>query len=120
MKSLKAFSSVLFAVGSLLFATSAFAGGPDVFKAENCTKCHSVAAEGIEAAKKPYQRDLSAAGAEHDAAWLAKYIKKEVGIPNKAGEEKMHKGKFNGSDADLGVLTSWLAGLKTPVAPPAE
>ena len=122
MKSLKAFSIFLVTVGSLLFASTAFAGGPEVFTAEKCNKCHSVASAGVPAAKKPMQRDLSAVGVKHDAAWLTKYIKGEVGKPDKKdpATEKMHKAKFKGSDSDLATLTAWLAAQKTPAPAPAE
>jgi len=122
MKSLKALSTILFAFGTLLFATSAFAGGPEVFQAEKCTKCHSVAGAKIEGKKKPFVRDLSAVGAKRDAAWMTKYILGEVGIPSKKdpAKEKTHKAKWKGSDADLGTLTAWLATMKTPAAPPAD
>jgi len=117
--SLKAFSSILFAAGTLMFASSAFAAGPEVFTAAKCDKCHSVASAGILSGTKPLLRDLSTVGAAHDQAWLTKFVKKEVGLadPKEPGTEKMHKGNFKGTDADLGVLTAWMAGLKT--APPA-
>jgi len=119
MKSMRVLSSILFAAGSLLFATSAFAGGPEIFTASKCTKCHSVSNAGIESAKKPILRDLSAVGAAHDAAWLTKFLKKEVGLPGKDGD-KMHKVEWKGSEGDLTALAGWLAEQKTPVKAPAE
>lgn len=116
MKSMRILSSVLFAAGTLLFTTAASAGGPEVFAASKCAKCHTVFNAGIKGDKKPIQRDLSGVGVKRDAAWMTKYLKKEVAVA-----DKMHKSEWKGTDADLKALVDWLATQKKAVEnPPAE
>lgn len=94
--------------------------GKELFTSSKCTTCHSIEAEKIErkkaattaaasetAKKKP---DLSGVGAKNDAAWIAKYLMKEVKL-----EEKLHPSvKFRGTPEELQTLAGWLASLKTP------
>jgi mono/diheme cytochrome c family protein len=86
------------------------APGQQVFLAQKCNTCHSVAALGIEATTKSEKMkgpDLSAVGSAHDAAFFAKFLRKEV--PNTTGNT--HKAPWKGTDVDLQTLTGWLAGL---------
>jgi mono/diheme cytochrome c family protein len=84
--------------------------GQQVFLAQKCNTCHAVASLGIEATTKSDKMkgpDLSTVGSERDAAFFAKFLKKEV--PSSAGNP--HKAPWKGTDADLQTLAGWLAGL---------
>jgi hypothetical protein len=94
------------------------AAGLKIFKQAKCTQCHSIDALKIskvksdedeeavldENGKKIEPPDLSAVGKDHDAAWFAKWLKKEVEV-----EGHKHKKKFKGSEEDLKVISEWLA-----------
>lgn len=109
-------------VGLALFlactGASAAPGGQQLFVDKKCNKCHSVEAKGIAAlpkesdddeegddAKKP--KDLSKVGAEHDAAYIQGWIKREV-----EKEGKKHKFKVKATDEEIAALSDWLAALK--------
>lgn len=80
------------------------AAGMQAFNDQNCGNCHSVVAGGR--GKAP---NLSAAGKEHDAAWLAAHIK------NPKTHEPMSKmPSFEGKigDPELKALSEYLASLK--------
>lgn len=98
--------------------------GKELFTSSKCTTCHSIEAEKIErkksaaaenasapaatAKKKP---DLSGIGATKDAAWIGKYLTKEVKL-----EAKLHPSlKYKGTPEELQTLSTWLGSLKTPV-----
>jgi mono/diheme cytochrome c family protein len=84
-------------------------GAPDgkaVFVAQKCNTCHAVSTAGIEATTKSDKMkgpDLVGLAADHDAAALAAYLKKETKIDDKA-----HRTAFKGSDAELDALVAWL------------
>ena len=94
--------------------------GKDVFLEQKCTKCHSIDSEKIakkeekgedeeaeeeEGTKPP---DLSGAGKSHDAAWITKWLQKQVATD----KGKKHKPKFKGTEAELKTVADYLAGLK--------
>jgi hypothetical protein len=93
------------------------AAGLKIFKQAKCTQCHSIDSLKIskvksdedeealtdENGKKIEPPDLSAVGKDHDAAWFAKWMKKEVEV-----DGHKHKKKFKGSEDDLKVLTEWI------------
>lgn len=100
---------------TLCLATASHADGPSVFKANKCNGCHTVSAAGITktggsddegGTKPPDLSHINKAG--HPASWFADFLNKKV----KSDNGKTHKKAWKGSDADLSVLTSWLAGLK--------
>jgi cytochrome c553 len=89
--------------------------GKTVFTEAKCITCHAVAAEKIETTSKKKNPDLSGVGANHDAAFFTKYLNKEEKLNDKA-----HPMKFKGEAADLEILATWLASLKTPAPAPTE
>lgn len=107
------FLALLATVGLLLAsmvtaAAAAPADGKAVFLDNKCNMCHSVDSQGIEKKLKSGKgKDLSNVGAERDAAWLQKWIKKEIDL-----DGKKHEKAFKGTDAELDALVKWLAGLK--------
>jgi hypothetical protein len=97
--------------------------GHKVFVKSKCVQCHTVSAlkiakvesdeeeEEEDDAEKRDPPDLSGVGKEYsDAQWLAKYLKKQERIEN-----RRHKKKWSGSEADLTTLTEWLVTLKHDV-----
>jgi cytochrome c553 len=84
--------------------------GKTVFTEAKCITCHAILVEKIETTSKKSNPDLSGIGAKHDAAFLTKYLNKEEKI-----NDKSHPMKFKGEAADLEILATWLASLKTPV-----
>lgn len=84
-------------------------GAPDgkaVFVAQKCSTCHSVSTAGIEATSKSDKMkgpDLVGLAADHDAAAIEGYLKKETKFDGKA-----HRTAFKGSDAELDALVAWL------------
>lgn len=87
-------------------------GGKDLFLKNQCNKCHSVSAQGVEKIKSDDEGgkqppDLSHAGKERNAAWLVGWLNRTEKINGKT-----HKKKFTGSPADAQALATWLAGLK--------
>lgn len=108
-------ATTLAAVAALFFLPQALTAeenaGQQVFLDNKCHMCHSVESLEIErtsTSEKMQAADLSNVGAEHDAAWLAKYIKKEVQL-----DEEDHKKTWKGSDEELKAVADWLATLKT-------
>jgi mono/diheme cytochrome c family protein len=87
------------------------AGGADgkaVFLAQKCSLCHSVQSAGIDRTVKSSKApDLSNVGGEKDAAWIGKFLKKEVELNGKP-----HQKTFKGSDAEFNALVAWLSQLK--------
>lgn len=95
--------------------------GPEIYKKLECQKCHSIESEGIEKVEEEKSAldmfaeeeeeeapDLSGIGAEHDAEWLMKWIRKEV----RNDDGKKHKQKFKGSDEELEAVVRYISGLK--------
>ena len=93
------------------------ADGPEVFKANNCVKCHAIEALGIahepgeldegEEPKEP--EDLSKIGSEVDEAHIVAFLKR---LEPSHGNNKKHKKKFKGTDEEIQILATWLASLK--------
>lgn len=106
---------VMLLVGLMAFSSHARAQansfrGKTIFVEKKCAGCHSAASAGIpkkRGATKNGPPDLSTVGARYDAAFLAKYLRKNETI---AG--KRHLLKFAGSDAELVELGAWLGSLK--------
>lgn len=83
--------------------------GQKLFMDQKCQMCHSVEAAGIEAMTKSEKMkgpDLSDVADQHDAEWLAQYLKKETDI-----EGKKHMKAFSGSDEELQQLIDWFESL---------
>ena len=113
---------VLLAVAMPLLAApaqAAAADGPDpagmagkaVFVDLKCSICHSIDSLAIERKSKSEKTkgpDLSTIGSEHDAAWLAKWLRQEV-----AGEDgKKHSKEWKGTPEQLQQVSDFLAALK--------
>ena len=81
--------------------------GKDIFVDAKCNSCHTVKSNEI-ISKKEDAFDLSNAGTSGDVQLLKTYLLKEAKI-----NDKEHKTKFKGSDAELNTLAEWLASLKT-------
>jgi len=86
-------------------------GGKAIFLQSKCDGCHAVSAQGIartapapEGQEPP--RDLSHAGRERDAAWIARWLQKKETVNG-----KKHIKGFKGSDEDLKTLAEWLDGM---------
>ena len=82
-------------------------GGKQIFIDSKCNNCHTVTSNDIQS-KKDNAVDLSNAGNSGDTQTLKSFLLKEAQINNKD-----HKVKFKGSDAELNTLAEWLSSLKT-------
>jgi len=83
--------------------------GQKLFMDNKCNMCHSVTSAKIDKKMATSKgADLSNVGATHDAAWLTKWLNKEVDL-----EGKKHSATAKLSEADMKTLTDWLATLKT-------
>lgn len=109
-------ASTVFALLVVAGPREATADGKAVFTEKKCNTCHSIKNVGIEKAKKKKGPDLSGTGIEHDAAWIAKWLNKEVDKKSVYSDKKVkHKKKFKGSDAELKEVSAFLAAQKTKV-----
>lgn len=81
--------------------------GKQIFIDSKCNNCHTVTSNEI-TSKKDGAVDLSNAGTAGDSQLIKSYLLKEAKI-----NDKDHKVKFNGSDAELNTLSEWIASLKT-------
>ncbi len=84
--------------------------GSDLFVAKKCVKCHTVDSHQIKTTSKkdPSEiSDLSKAGMEFHKTNLTAYIKKET-----MRNDKKHKFKFKGEEAELESLVEWVLTLK--------
>lgn len=114
-------AALTFVGGGAAVAAPAPAGGGStaegpaaVFIAQKCNLCHSLASHDIVRTTKSEKvagPDLSAVGAERDAAWIARWLKKEEKIDGKA-----HSKAFTGTPEELNALAKWLATLKDKAA----
>lgn len=99
------------AIAVPLVAASAAAqsNGQKVFLAHKCNQCHTVKAAGIDLSGVPEGRptDLSSIGSKHTTDWMRAFLLKKEALNG-----SKHKRKFTGTDAELGQLLDWLAGLK--------
>ena len=103
-----AFAFCAFLAGAL--SARAQDAGKEAFVSNSCNRCHAVESEGIEAtvkSKRVRGPDLSKIGENRDAAWLAKYIEKEV-----QANDKDHPAAWKGSSKDLETIAIWLAALE--------
>lgn len=99
-----------FAATALLAPAVASADGPEIFKAQKCTSCHSVTVAGISHIATPDDDkapDLSKVGATLDKRAIATYLLKKSEIN---GEK--HKKAFQGTTDELKTIAEWLGGLK--------
>jgi len=81
--------------------------GKQIFIDSKCNNCHNVTSMEI-TSKKDDAVDLSNAGSVGDAQLIKSYLLKEAKL-----NDKDHKIKFKGSEAELNVLVNWLLSLKT-------
>lgn len=115
------------ALALFMFAAISFADEPavdmtgkDIFLANKCSMCHSIASQGITAEMKeegdsdeaedsdePTPPDLSNVGNEHEQAWIANFLLKKETL-----NDMKHPKRFTGTDEELTKLTGWLASLK--------
>lgn len=82
--------------------------GKAVFTEQKCDMCHSVTSKEVPSKKKSGAIDLSNSGADGNEEFWGKYLKKENDIKG-----KKHPAAFKGNDADLLILSQWLASLKS-------
>lgn len=80
--------------------------GNQIFIESKCNNCHTVTSNEI-TSKKDDATDLSNSGSVGDAEVIKTYLLKESQI-----NDKNHKVKFKGSEAELNALSDWLASLK--------
>ncbi|MGM0577614.1 MAG: c-type cytochrome [Myxococcota bacterium] len=104
-------AATVVAVGFMLPTTAMAADGKSVFLEQDCNKCHTVSAKGIEyKAGEPDNDggDLSTTGAEKDKKWFALFLLKK-----KADDDgEKHPKKFYGSKSELKTVATWLATLE--------
>jgi cytochrome c5 len=102
-------ASGLFALALFAASAASAASAPDgkaVFLAQKCNVCHSVSAAGIERqvkSEKVAGPDLTTATAQHDKAFLTKFLKKEEMV-----DGKKHGKEWKGTDPELSALIDWL------------
>jgi len=85
--------------------------GKAVFTDLKCSICHSIDSLAIERKSKSEKTkgpDLSTVGSDHDAAWLAKWLRQEVA----AADGKKHSKEWKGTPEQLQQVTEFLAALK--------
>ena len=85
--------------------------GKEVFVAQKCNLCHSIESQAIERKSKSEKTkgpDLSDIGKDHDAAWITKWLKKEVADEN----GKKHEKDFKGTPEEMQKVAEFLASLK--------
>ena len=88
------------------------APGSAAFVDLKCSICHSIESQGIERKSKSEKTkgpDLSTIGATRDAAWIAKFLRKEVVNEH----DKKHEKDFKGTPEQLQQIAQFLASLKT-------
>lgn len=88
--------------------------GKAVFMALKCNLCHGVEAQGIASkatSEKTKGPDLSGSGLERDAAWLAKFLRREEKVDGKVHKKDLAKN----TDAEIEALANWLAAQKKKV-----
>ena len=86
--------------------------GAAAFVDLKCSICHSIESQGIERKSKSEKTkgpDLSTIGATRDAAWIAKFLRKEVVNEH----DKKHEKDFKGTPEQLQQIAQFLASLKT-------
>jgi mono/diheme cytochrome c family protein len=96
--------------GFVTAAVHAQDAGQKAFEANKCSNCHAIEKLSIVRkiqSEKMAGPDLSKIGAEHDAAWIAKWLAREVKL-----DDKTHKNEYKGTKEDLQTISTWLATLK--------
>jgi len=84
--------------------------GKQIFIDNKCNNCHTVSSNEI-TSKKDDVVDLSNSGSSGDVQLIKSFLLKEAKI-----NDKEHKMKFKGSEAELNTLAEWLSSLKTESA----
>jgi|GEM_PF-4756932 len=81
-------------------SSAALATGPEVFKDQGCTKCHSVTVAGIarDAAHDEEAKDLSTVGSRYDKKAIALFLLKKT-----EHEGEKHKKLFQGTTEQLKI-----------------
>jgi mono/diheme cytochrome c family protein len=99
------------AVATMTASRAAAADGKELFLAQKCSTCHSIAAAGITATTKSEKMKgpaLDGVVAEKGVEWTLKFLHKEVELEGK----KHGKDVSKMSADDLKVLVDWLATQK--------
>ena len=120
------FTGVLALAAFSVVSKSTATDGKQIFLDNHCNSCHSIKSQDVakkadedadkeagETGHKP--PDLSNVGQKKDAAWISKFLLKQVDLD---GEK--HRKRFRGSDDDLKVLAGWLESLKADKGGKAE
>jgi mono/diheme cytochrome c family protein len=93
---------------SISMAADTAAAGQKLFLDKKCNTCHSIdslkISKKLASSKAP---DLSNVGAEQNAEWIQKWLKKEVELHG-----KKHTAPFTGTPEETKTLSEWLATLK--------
>jgi mono/diheme cytochrome c family protein len=93
---------------SIAADTAAPAAGQKLFMDKKCNTCHSIDSlkitKKLASSKAP---DLSKVGAEQNAEWIQKWLKKEVELHG-----KKHTPAWAGTPEEAKTLSEWLATLK--------
>jgi mono/diheme cytochrome c family protein len=109
---LLAFTLPLLAPQAARAADAGAMPGKEVFVAQKCSLCHSIDSQAIERKSKSEKTkgpDLSEIGKDHDAAWITKWLKKEVADEN----GKKHEKDFKGTPEEMQKVAEFLASLKS-------
>lgn len=105
--------SMLLLIGALSVivpAAEAQEAGREAFLSNACNRCHAIESHGIDATVKSKRMrgpDLSEVGKSRDAAWLVRYIEREV-----QANDKDHPVAWKGTPEELQAMASWLAALE--------
>jgi len=106
-----ALSAAVLVAGAATAASAAEVDGKELFLAQKCSTCHSIAAAGITATTKSEKMKgpaLDGVVAEKGVEWTLKFLHKEVELEGK----KHGKDVSKMSADDLKVLVDWLATQK--------
>lgn len=98
-------------IGGMSASSASAADGKELFVAQKCNLCHSIAAAGITATTKSEKMKgpaLDGVVAEKGVEWTLKFLHKEVELEGKKHGKDISKL----SDADLKTLVDWLATQK--------
>jgi mono/diheme cytochrome c family protein len=102
--------ALLFTVVGFIKAEDKVVTGKDIFIEKKCMGCHAIESLGIEAKMKSGKApDLGKVDLKDKADWIMKFLIKEA---DKDG--KKHAVKFNGTEDELKVISTWLTTLGEP------
>ena len=111
MKKIVAGTAILafaFLISFVSFAKADDAANVKLFEAKKCNTCHSIDSQKVTkkmaSSKAP---DLSDVGSTRDAAWITKWLNKEVDVNG-----KKHPASWSGTADEEKTLADWLATLK--------